>query len=154
MQHLYQLYLDSLGPDVAVHDRVARDLAELQRSPGLGRNAHQRRRYNVFARLIALRLPLPDALLGAPQAPADLLEGLADGPVLDDRGIRAAEAVLARDPCRPDLWLALAMGHLTHGNAARAGQLLRRLAASGFAERTLAQDILGRCVARAYRPDP
>ncbi|MDO9639978.1 MAG: hypothetical protein Q7J44_15685 [Pseudotabrizicola sp.] len=148
---MYELYLESLRQDGSLHDRIIGELAALQSSPVVARNSHLRGQYVIFARLINLRLPLPEGLLRLPEQSDDPLDGLADLPVPDSQAVAEAEADLAKDPCRPDLWLAVAAGHLRGGDPARAHQLLRRLAASGYPERAQAQAILARSVALAYR---
>lgn len=149
---MYQLYLDSLGPDDGRQGRITGALAALQRHPAVVQDSHLRRQYVIFARLINLRLPLPEDLLAPPVQTDDALAGLVDGPVPDARVLAEVEADLAKDPCRPDLWLAAAAGQLRGGDKARAYQLLRRLAASGYPEREKAQAMLARSVALAYRP--
>lgn len=145
---MYQLYLESLRMDASLQDKIIGDLAQLQRSPRVEQDSTLRRQYVIFARLINLRLPLPEGLLTAPVRTED---PLADWHLPEAQGVTEVEASLAKDPCRPDLWLAAALGHLRGGNAARAHQLLRRLAASGYPERAKAQAILARSVAHAYR---
>lgn len=151
LQQMYQLYLDSLLPHSTRRPGIIGDLEAIWRSAAEAQDSLAGRQYEILARLINLRLPLPDALLRPPVQGNDPLAGLPDLPVPDPRAVTEAEAVLARDPCRPDLWLLVAIAHLKAGNAARSHQLLRRLAASGFPERAKAQDILSRSVALAYR---
>ncbi len=148
---MYQLYLTSLRPDASQQGAVIEDLRALQRSPHVAQNSSLRRQYVIFARLINLRLPLPEGLLTAPVPIEDPRSDLGVRSVPESQGVTDVETALAKDPCRPDLWLAAALAHLHGGNTARAHRLLRRLAASRYPERAQAQAILARSVALAYR---
>jgi hypothetical protein len=56
------------------------------------------------------------------------------------------EQEFQKDPSRADVVIGLALGKIKAGEVDRGRQLLRRVAASGFKERDLARQILGRLV--------
>lgn len=75
-------------------------------------------------------------LLDAPELPVQFA---LDGPA-------ALEAELNRDPSRADLWVATARAQGRAGNWVRARQLMRRMCASNFPQRTEAQSLLARWI--------
>ena len=147
LRRLHTLYCETLRKNPARLSNIDKEMTQISERLALSRSELLYSLYDVYRKLIALRVPLHEL----PPRTADLHFRPAGKDGFDPAD---PERELARDPSRPDLWLLAADGHWRMGNLERAHQLLRRLSASGYEERSMAHTTLTRLVKASYNSVP